>query len=85
MNWRLRKNVSMARTDYGAVLLDEKQGCYWQLNPTGASVAEGLLAGCDIEDIAVRIATDYGVDGDQVRADVQAVVEQLRHAELLVP
>ncbi|WP_438297254.1 lasso peptide biosynthesis PqqD family chaperone [Streptomyces sp. HUAS TT7] len=85
MALRLREDVSIVKTDYGSVLLDERSGRYFQLNPTGTQVAEGLLAQCSPEDIARHLVRDYDVTTAQAEADITALVEQLRAAELVRP
>jgi hypothetical protein len=84
MTWRVNQNVSIARTDFGAVLLDETSGSYWQLNPTGLAITDGLLAQQSAGEISSRLAEQYGIDPGQARADVDAMVEQLVSMELLI-
>jgi uncharacterized protein (UPF0261 family) len=80
---RLRADVSVADTDYGQVLLDERSGRYWQLNPTGVAVVRALLDGAD-ENAAVAVLTSaYEVDEARARQDVSALVAGLRTAGLV--
>ncbi|MFC0114005.1 lasso peptide biosynthesis PqqD family chaperone [Kibdelosporangium aridum] len=58
----LREDVSLTDTDYGTVLLDERSGEYWMLNPTAALVLRTLLAGGTSEDAANQLATEFDVD-----------------------
>lgn len=45
MTVKLRKGIAVTTTEYGGVLLDEKDGSYWQLNDTSIIVVETLAAG----------------------------------------
>jgi Coenzyme PQQ synthesis protein D (PqqD) len=73
MEWRLRTGVSMTHTEYGLVLLDEPRGEYFQLNPTGAIVTDGLLAQRTLREIADEVARDYDVTREQALADIQVL------------
>ncbi|MFI6155866.1 lasso peptide biosynthesis PqqD family chaperone [Kitasatospora sp. NPDC051170] len=81
---RLRDDVTLVATDYGAVLLDERAGRYYQLNPTGQVAAEHLLAGRGTEDIVAAITTEYEVTEELARADLHSLLDQLRRAGLVV-
>jgi hypothetical protein len=85
MGWRLRTGVSMTRTEYGLVLLDEPRGEYFQLNPTGAIVANGLLAQSTVQQIADEVAREYDVTREQARADIETLIVQFRETGLIQP
>lgn len=80
---RLHPDVTVADTPDGTVLLHLTSGRYWQLNPTGSTVLQGLLDGSEPEGIASELATQHGVDEAVTRKDVAAVLEQLRSAGLV--
>ncbi|MEV6563125.1 lasso peptide biosynthesis PqqD family chaperone [Streptomyces kronopolitis] len=81
---RLHPDVSMTDTDDGTVLLHQRTGRYWQLNVTGSRVLHRLLDGDTPEAIADGLAAAHGIDPQRARTDVDAVVGQLRGAELTV-
>ncbi|WP_260635641.1 lasso peptide biosynthesis PqqD family chaperone [Streptomyces angustmyceticus] len=81
---RLHSDVSMTDTDDGTVLLHQRTGRYWQLNPTGSQVLHRLLAGDTPETVASDLAASYGVDPRRAADDVGAVIRQLRAADLTV-
>ena len=83
MTLRPRTQVSMTRAEDGMVVLDERTGRYWQLNPTAAYVLERLTAGDTADQIAERIAASAGVDVADVRSDVDVFVGHLRSADLI--
>lgn len=83
MTMQLRADVSTADTDEGMVLLDERVGRYWQLNPTGARVLRLLLDGAAPEQVAQALADRYAVSTEQVAADVAALLDRLRTAGLV--
>lgn len=83
MGLRLRSDVSTTDTEYGAVLLDERNGEYWHLNTTGARVVRLLLAGSSPAEAAATVAEEFEIDESHVLPDVTALVDQLRSARLV--
>lgn len=82
MPLRLGENVSTAETDYGTVLLDEKAGAYWELNPTATLVVRALLDGGEEADAAAALAREFDIDQEQARQDVETLVRELRDSGL---
>ncbi|MFD8499794.1 lasso peptide biosynthesis PqqD family chaperone [Amycolatopsis sp. NPDC059657] len=83
MAWRLRDHVSIARTEYGSVLLDQELGKYWQLNETGTLIAEELAAGSAEQEICGRLTAEYDIGAEQARADVDALIAELLAADMV--
>ncbi|MFF5718253.1 lasso peptide biosynthesis PqqD family chaperone [Streptomyces buecherae] len=75
-------DVSTAETDYGTVLLDERAGTYWELNPTGTLVVRTLMEGGDEADAVAAVTAAFDVDPDRARQDVDALVRELRASGL---
>lgn len=75
-------NVSTAETDYGTVLLDERAGEYWELNPTGTLVVNTLMAGGDEGAAVAALADEFDIDLVQAKQDIDALVQQLRTSGL---
>ncbi|GAA1346148.1 hypothetical protein GCM10009660_37800 [Catellatospora bangladeshensis] len=84
MTLRLADHVSVTRTEDGAVLLDERTGRYWQLNPAGSAVLHTLLDGGDQAGPARLLVERQGADAATVDADVAEVVAHLCAAGLAV-
>ncbi|MBT2527944.1 lasso peptide biosynthesis PqqD family chaperone [Streptomyces sp. ISL-99] len=82
MTLKFGADVSTARTDYGTVLLDERAGEYWELNPTATLVVSTLMAGGDEADAVTALTNEFDIDVDRARQDVDALVEQLRTSGL---
>ncbi|GAA3777622.1 hypothetical protein GCM10022403_010510 [Streptomyces coacervatus] len=82
MPLRFGDNVSTAETDYGTVLLDERAGAYWELNPTATLVVRTLLAGAEEADAAAALAQEFDIDQAQALQDVETLVRQLRSSGL---
>ncbi|MER6564955.1 lasso peptide biosynthesis PqqD family chaperone [Streptomyces sp. NPDC001093] len=78
MALRFGAEICTAKTDYGTVLLDQRSGEYWELNPTATLVVDTLMAGGDEAAATAAVAEAFDVDPDRARADVDALVEQLR-------
>jgi hypothetical protein len=83
MTLQLRADVSTADTDDGLVLLDERAGRYWQLNPTGALVLRLLLDGAATHQVAQTLADRHPVSTEQAAADVTTLLERLHTAGLI--
>jgi hypothetical protein len=83
MTVQLRADVSTADTDDGLVLLDERAGRYWQLNPTGALVLRLLLNGATPHQIAHTLTDRHPVSTEQATADVTALLQRLHTAGLI--
>ncbi|MFI6520358.1 lasso peptide biosynthesis PqqD family chaperone [Spirillospora sp. NPDC050679] len=82
---KLSPGVSAADTDGGMVLLDERTGRYWTLNPTGRIVIRALLDGGTAADAAAELARRFPAAADRTARDVDGVLEALRQAELVIP
>ncbi|WP_165988446.1 lasso peptide biosynthesis PqqD family chaperone [Streptomyces sp. YIM 98790] len=83
MTLRFAAGVSTAETDYGTVLLNERTGDYWELNPTGALVVGTLLAGGDEQAAVAALASEFDVTAEEAHQDVTALIADLRASELL--
>ena len=81
--FKLRDNISTAEVEYGTALLDEDQGQYWNLNPTGALILQTMLAGGTVEQAAQAVAEQYAVDLKTARLDAQQLVDELCSAGLI--
>ncbi|MFT2016748.1 lasso peptide biosynthesis PqqD family chaperone [Streptomyces sp. 796.1] len=82
MAWKFGPDVSLAETEYGTVLLDERAGTYWELNPTGALVVKSLVAGGDEADAVAAVTAEFDIDPDRAEQDVAALVQELRASGL---
>jgi hypothetical protein len=80
---RLNPNVSTTATEYGSVVLDEAGGEYFQLNPAGTVVLQGLLSGQSPPEVAAVLAGEFEVSPEQAEQDVLALLSQLREARLV--
>jgi hypothetical protein len=83
MPLQLRPDIATTSTEDGLVLLDERTGRYWQLNPTGAHVLHALLAGRHPDRIATDLATRYHIDPQQTQRDVTALTDHLHITNLV--
>ncbi|TDD88197.1 lasso peptide biosynthesis PqqD family chaperone [Actinomadura rubrisoli] len=81
----LRPGVSTTDTAYGTVLLDERSGDYFQLNPTAARVVRLLADGRTPAEAAAALAEEFDIDEPRALRDVTVLVGQLRTAGLVKP
>ncbi|OKK02615.1 hypothetical protein AMK26_23690 [Streptomyces sp. CB03234] len=82
MALRFGPDVSAAETDYGTVLLDQRSGNYWELNPTGTLVVKTLLEGGDEAAAVDALVTEFDIDRARAEPDVTALVQELRTSGL---
>ncbi|WP_432137019.1 MULTISPECIES: lasso peptide biosynthesis PqqD family chaperone [unclassified Streptomyces] len=82
MPLRFGADVATAETEYGTVLLDQRDGVYWELNPTAALVVRTLLAGGEVAEAADAVVREFDVDRAEALEDVEALVAQLRGSGL---
>jgi hypothetical protein len=82
MPLRFDAHVSTAETDYGTVLLDERAGTYWELNPTATLVVRTLLDGGEAADAAAALVREFDIGRAQALRDVEALLGDLREAGL---
>ncbi|MFI0902135.1 lasso peptide biosynthesis PqqD family chaperone [Streptomyces sioyaensis] len=82
MALRFGDKVSTAATDYGTVLLDERSGQYWELNPTASLIVTTLLAGGDETAAADALIAEFGIDRTRAEQDVATLVAELRASGL---
>ncbi|MGP3966827.1 lasso peptide biosynthesis PqqD family chaperone [Streptomyces sp. 6N223] len=84
MPLRFRDNVVTAETEYGAVLLDQRSGDYWELNPTGALVVRTLMRGGEESDAVAALVEEFDVSTPRATQDVSDLLAHLRSSGLVV-
>ncbi|MEU5431960.1 lasso peptide biosynthesis PqqD family chaperone [Streptomyces sp. NPDC020719] len=82
MALRFGPDVSTAQTDYGTVLLDERSGQYWELNPTATLIIETLLGGEDEAAATDALVAEFDIERERARRDVTHLVAELRASGL---
>ncbi|OAR22602.1 hypothetical protein A8W25_23600 [Streptomyces sp. ERV7] len=82
MALRFATDVSTASTDYGTVLLDQRSGQYWELNPTATLIIEALLAGQDEAAATDAVVAEFDIDRERAQNDVTQLVAELRASGL---
>lgn len=80
----LPPDVTTADTGEGLVILDQRNGRYWQLNRTGAAILRLLLDGNSPEQAAARLAEKAPVPAERALTDVRSLVDALSSARLVV-
>ncbi|MER8073078.1 lasso peptide biosynthesis PqqD family chaperone [Streptomyces sp. NPDC094034] len=84
MTFSMAPHVTATDTDDGLVLLDEKDGRYWQLNNTGALVLRHLLEDGTVESATTMLSKGLPGPVSQAAADVEQLVSALRRAKLVI-
>lgn len=87
-NGRLRLNhdaVTGKVIDGEAVIINVVTGRYYSLEEAGCVAWVQLTAGASADDVVTAITERYDADPGQVARDLEALVEELRAEELLLP
>jgi hypothetical protein len=81
---RLRQDgVAWTDVDGEVVALDERAAQYLGANAAAAILWHALAAGATEEALSAKLATTYGLSGDQARRDTAAFLADLRAHGLL--
>jgi len=72
-----------AVVDGETVMFSPDQGAYFGLDPIGTRVWQLLEQPRSLDDLCATLGDEYDVDDDTCRADIVALVEQLRGANLV--
>jgi hypothetical protein len=83
MGFVFKKHVSLAETEFGIVLLDQRSGRYWEMNPTASLMVRMLVAGETPERTAETVTSRFAVDRDRALADVSNLIRDIAAAGLL--
>ncbi|MEU2722326.1 lasso peptide biosynthesis PqqD family chaperone [Streptomyces smyrnaeus] len=84
MTLALPREVILTETESGVVLLNEKDGRFWRLNGSGATVLRLLLEGRTPREAAEELSAAGPQFLERATADVHGLVDALRSAGLLV-
>lgn len=86
-SWRLRADrVSWRRVDDEIVALDLQTSEYLALNPTARLLWEALVEGSHLDGLVALVRRRYpDAPVEQVRADVQALIDELGARGLVTP
>ncbi|KPC58413.1 lasso peptide biosynthesis PqqD family chaperone [Streptomyces chattanoogensis] len=84
MPLRFAPDITTAETEYGTVLLDQRNGDYWELNPTGTLVIRTLLEGGEQSDAVDAVIAAFDIDRAQAAHDVTALIDLLQTSGLTV-
>ncbi|GAB2726178.1 lasso peptide biosynthesis PqqD family chaperone [Nocardia thraciensis] len=83
MNSLFLDTVSLAETDYGVMLLDEKSGVYWGLNGTAVLGLQEFVRSGSLTTAAAAVAEKYDVGEQEALDDLRSLLGELRGAKLL--
>jgi coenzyme PQQ synthesis protein D (PqqD) len=84
MAFVLHEKLSLATTEYGAIMLDRRNGDYWQLNRIAATMVGLLRDGRDVEGVVAELSRRFDVADEQIRHDAERLVTTLRTRGLAV-
>ena len=82
---RPSKDVVSRRVGDEIVLVNLQSDEMYSLNPTGARAWELLGEGHDREAIDATLADEYDVDVEEVRRELESLLDELEHRGLVEP
>jgi len=83
-NLKIRdEDLSWRQVGDEIVVLDLRSNAYLSINQSGTALWELLVDGSTPATMEARLVSDFGVDDDQARADVEAFVAMLDEQGLL--
>ena len=80
---RISENVRTSFNQDGAVLMDIEGGVMLTLNPVGSIIWHLLSDGRTPEQIAQRLALEFGISCEQALTDVNEFLQQVKAQHLL--
>ncbi|MGP3948711.1 lasso peptide biosynthesis PqqD family chaperone [Streptomyces sp. 7N604] len=84
MTLALEPDVIATEVEDGVVLLDQRNGRYWQLNRTGAATLRLLLDGSSPDEAAATLTQGRPEVVERARTDVRTLLASLVEARLVV-
>jgi hypothetical protein len=82
-NPKRRSDLNYRTIEGETVILNRKEGCLHQLNPTASFIWDCCDGNWNIAEIVDRLAGAYEVDASTARKDVEEVISNLRNSNLL--
>jgi len=84
MTLTIGSDVTVTDVDDGIILLNERDGRYWQLNRSGAATLRLLLDGRTTDEAAVELTRRNPNAAERARADITRLVDALLTSRLVV-
>jgi Coenzyme PQQ synthesis protein D (PqqD) len=86
VRWRARPadEVAWREVDDEVVLLDLRTSMYWSLNGAAAVLWVALADGSSLEELSLRLVTEYGLDPATARRDAWKFLESCLKEDLLL-
>lgn len=81
--FNLDSETLLQRVGNEAVLLDLKQGIYFQLNETGRCIVDGLVEGRSPSQIVDLLCEEYAVDAETAMGHIHTLIREMEHHELI--
>ncbi len=81
--WKKSQHCIDRSIDGETVLLDLKTGIYYSLNEVGSAVWRILQSGATAAEIAEIVSSDYDVEPNTVRADINELLNDLASEKLI--
>lgn len=81
--YQLQDNTFLTEIEGETVLLQLEAGIYYGLDEMGTSIWKRLEQGQSVDDVVAALLDEYDVSEDQLRQDVEQLVEELLRESLI--
>jgi Coenzyme PQQ synthesis protein D (PqqD) len=86
MRYRVNSpNVINETIDGEAIMINLTTGSYYSLDRVGGDIWALLEASLPVDDMVEELGRHYDADSDQIRREVEALIQRLSTEELVVP
>ena len=69
----------------GTTIVTEHDGGYFELDPVGSTIWEGVSAGTRVQDLVNRVALDFAIDRETAARDLSEFLAALADRGLIEP
>ena len=80
---KLKEDLTLVSVDDSGALLDVEKRCYYDLNSTAFFIASLLENGYPYDEIQTSLISEFNVDADSTRPDIDTFIEELQKYGLL--
>ncbi|HSY14912.1 MAG TPA: lasso peptide biosynthesis PqqD family chaperone [Jatrophihabitantaceae bacterium] len=81
----MKASIRIAETERGLILLDGRDGQYYELNDSAADMLRALIGGMTTADAARQISERYGVGTGLALTDLSGLIQRLTDLGMVTP
>ncbi|MCX7716759.1 MAG: PqqD family protein [Endomicrobia bacterium] len=81
--YKLKQNIAYRKIGENVYIVDSKNSMLYKLNETASLIWEGISKGESISKIIKKILSEYEIDYQTVKSDVEELIDQLKDKSLI--